>query len=160
MTTTKLALVQPAVKPSRRRAPRRPPVAGKDLGVVAQVRTALRPENRLATLLGALLGGFVPVATFTVAHVELSQVVPLYLQPMMLLVLGGLVYSAKTVYSWGRAAFASGPKALGFVVLAEGVMTCSGVAWLSYAALGYLVFINAVATGCTLALPAPKPEVI
>ena len=35
---------------------------GRPVGIVDQVRTACRRENRLATLLGALLGGFVPLA--------------------------------------------------------------------------------------------------
>jgi hypothetical protein len=69
-------------------------------------------------------------------------------------VLGGLVFSALTVFRWGRLAFGSPVKALGFVVLAEGVMTFCSTAWLSVVALGYLVLINAIATGCTIALGA------
>jgi len=137
----------------RRRAPRtqtRPDA--RTLGVVAQVRMAFQRQQLLATLLGGLLGGFVPAATFTVAHQEVLATVPLRHQPLALLVLGGLVYSAKTVYAWGRMAFASGAKALGFTLLIEGVMTCSSVEWLSYAALAYLIAINAIATGCILAL--------
>lgn len=138
----------------RTRAPRR----GRPVSIVDQVRTACRRENRLATLLGALLGGFVPLATFTVAHRELDLSAALWTQPLALLVLGGLIYSARTVYEWARLAFVSPVKALGFTVLLEGVMTCSGVEWLSYSALGYLIGVNAIAAGVTLALGARRPE--
>jgi hypothetical protein len=146
-----LKIVKPR-PPKRASRPRRL-VDSAALGVVAQVRTALKPHNRLATVLGAALGGFIPLASFTVSHNEVKS---LWSLPA-LLVLGGLVYSAKTVYAWGKMAFASGAKALGFTVLVEGVMTCSGVPWLSHTALGYLIAINAVATGCTLALPPRAP---
>lgn len=125
------------------------------LGVVEQVRVALQPKNRLATLLGFLLGGFVPLASYVVAHYEIASSEALYTQLSSYLVLGGLLYSAKTVYAWGKRAFASPAKALGFVVLLEGVMTTSSTAWLAIAALSYLVVINGVATGCTL---STRPE--
>ena len=41
------------------------------------------------------------------------------------IVAGGLLYSAKTVYAWGKLAFHTAAKALGFVVLLEGVMILS-----------------------------------
>jgi len=113
------------------------------------VRTAIMPENALATAMGAILGGFVPLATFTVAHQELGGT-EWYLQPKLALVLGGLLYSAKTVVHWGHLAFRDRTKALGFVILLEGVMIFSATAWLSYFALALLVAINAIATGVTL----------
>ena len=125
-------------------APRRAP------GVVEQVRGALRPRARLATALGFLLGGFVPVAVYVIAHHELDWSAPLYLQRGTLLVLGGLLFSASTEFNWGRMAFHAGGKALGFVVLLEGVMVTSTTAWLAMAALVYLVGVNGVATGCNL----------
>jgi predicted aminopeptidase len=144
---------------SRRKLSRR--VARNDaraLGVVAQVRTAFRRRHLLATAIGALLGGFVPLIVFTVAHHELSLSLPTWrIAVCVCIVAAGLMYSAKTVSAWGRMAFRDGAKAVGFTVLVEGAMTFSGVGWLSYAALAYLVSINAIATGCTLALsPAPK----
>ena len=94
-------------------APRRSPTP---LGVVAQVRLAFRPKARLATVLGALLGGFVPLASYTVAHQE-ANFDTLRGWIAVGLVLGGLVFSAKTVREWGELAFHDGRKALGFVVL-------------------------------------------
>lgn len=120
-------------------------------GVVAQVTESLRPQNRLATALGFLLGGIVPLATYVVAHREIAPERPLYGQLAAFLVLGGLVYSARTVYDWGKLAFRLSMKALGFVVLIEGVMISSHTEWLSITALAYLIAINGVATGCTLA---------
>jgi VIT1/CCC1 family predicted Fe2+/Mn2+ transporter len=123
---------------------------------VDQVRIALRPRNRLATFLGFLLGGFVPLASFFVAHFELSAITPLYTQRALYLVLGGLAYSAKTVWQWGTLAFQNGFKAFGFVVLLEGVMVTSHILWLSIAALVYLMAINGIATGCNLTAKASR----
>lgn len=132
--------------PQRERAARQPAT-----GVVAQVREAFRPKNRLATTLGCLLGGFVPLASYVVSHHELDATAGLWQLPA-LLVLGGLAYSARTVYAWGCLAFGAPIKALGFVVLVEGVMVASRTPWLSAAALAYLICINGIATGCTLAV--------
>jgi hypothetical protein len=64
--------------------------------------------------------------------------------------LGGLVYSAKTVWQWGTVAFQNAFKALGFVILLEDVMVTSHIPWLSITALVYLMAINGIATGCNL----------
>lgn len=130
----------------RRTVPARPQIR-RNAGVVEQVRVALAREHRLATFIGALLGAFVPFATFVVAHCELGG----WRDPRGLLVLGGLLFSARTVYQWGRLALDSWPKALGFTVLVEGVMVASSQRWLAVLALVYLSLINAVATGVTLA---------
>jgi hypothetical protein len=103
--------------------------------------------NPGAALLGAALGGFVPCATYTVSHAADSS----SSWVIWGLVGGGLLYSAKTVWQWGRLSFNDGLKATGFVVLLEGVMVASPCTWLARAALGYLVLINAIATACLLA---------
>lgn len=125
-------------------APKRP----ADAGIVGMVRQAARRENRLATAIGALFGGFVPIASFALVHGELGS--DWYLDPKSALVAGGLLYSAKTVVQWAQLAFRDRAKAYGFAVLVEGVMTFSATAWLAYTALALLVSINAVATGVTL----------
>ena len=136
----------------------------KSSGVVSQVRAALQPKARLATCLGFLLGGFVPLASYVVAHHEIDPSKPLYLQVATAIVLGGLVYSARTVYEWGKMAFQSPFKATGFVLLTEGIMVTAQSRWLAIAALAYLIVINGVATGCNLSLrkddePAPAEKV-
>jgi hypothetical protein len=129
-------------------------VTTRELGVVDQVRAAFAPKARLATFLGCLLGGFVPVATFVVAHYEVdtARLGSSHSVLSIVLVLGGLLFSAKTVYGWGKLAFQAPAKAFGFVILTEGVMTLAQTSWLSVAALIYLVAINGIATGCTLSL--------
>lgn len=123
----------------------------KRLGIVDQVRIATSRQFRLATMIGCMLGAIVPLATFAIIHVELTASVDWYTQPELLIVVGGLIYSARTVYQWGKLAFSSWAKAAGFTLLLEGVMTLSEQTWLATLALIYLCLINAIATGVTLA---------
>jgi hypothetical protein len=144
-----LAVVTQRPKTTRRARPQRRTVP---IGVVDQVTAALRPGARLATVLGFMLGGFVPLASYVVAHFDVDRAIALYEQVSTLLVIGGLLYSAKTVYAWGALAFRAPLKSAGFVVLLEGVMVFAQTQWLALAALAYLVAINGLATGCNLAL--------
>ncbi len=118
--------------------------------IVSQVREAFSKKRRLASAAGLLLGGFVPLASFVLAHQEIDRE-RLWSVPTAL-VAGGLLYSAKTVYAWGAIAFLSRLKSAGFVVLLEGVMIASQARWLSLTALAYLIIINGLATGCNLSL--------
>jgi hypothetical protein len=122
------------------------------MGVVDQVVLALSPRNRLATSLGFILGGVVPVATYAEAHVDLDAMRPLYEQAATFLVIGGLVFSGKTVFAWAKCAFRDAWKAAGFVLLLEGVMITSNVPALPLVLLGILVAVNGIATGCILSL--------
>lgn len=115
-------------------------------GVIEQFRVA--KSNRAGLIGGALLGAVVPFVTFWVSHFELDRAN--LFSPALFLVLGGLVYSAKTVWQWGCLAFEDPWKATGFVLLIEGTMIITATLWLAVLALVYLVVINAVATGCTL----------
>lgn len=122
------------------------------MGVVDEVEVAFSPRSRLATQLGFVLGGVIPIATYLEAHCELDVSQPLYTQPAAFLVAGGLLFSAKTVFAWGQRAFRDAWKAAGFVVLLEGVMITSHVPVLPLVLLAILVAINGIATGCTLSL--------
>lgn len=128
-----------------------------NVNIIDQFRAARR--HPIAALLGALLGGVVPLVTYVVAHYELRDG---WIEPRAALVAGGLAYSAKTVWQWGRLAFKCPWKATGFVLLLEGVMVLSSIPWLARLALSYLMGINAVATACTIAHDdkpaAPEPE--
>jgi hypothetical protein len=129
------------------------------MGIVDEVVLALGPRDRIATAIGFVFGGSVPIATFLEAH-RLDAHRPLYHQVGAYLVLGGLAYSAKTVFAWALRAFRDRVKAAGFVLLLEGVMITSHVPALPYVLLALLVAINGIATGCTLiADRAPAPRV-
>lgn len=130
----------------------------EDFGVVAQVKRALRPNARTACLVGFLLGGFVPLASYILAHQEFDTAQGGIVWLTVLLIAGGLVYSAKTVFAWGKLAFGSPLKALGWTVLLEGVMVCARTRWLSMSALIYLILINGVATACALTIKQVKGQ--
>ena len=70
---------------------------------------------------------------------------------MLAVVLGCAVFSAITVYKFGRATFGDTRKALGFVLAIEGVMLVSTGAT-SNVALVVLIAINALANGAAIAL--------
>lgn len=120
------------------------------LDVVGQIRLAFARGNRLAALVGVMLGGFVPVAVYVVWHRESGNFAGH--ERAWVLAAGGLLYSATTVFEWARMAFGSRVKAVGFVVLLEGVMVTNSTYWLALVAFGYLVAINGMATACTLSL--------
>ncbi len=125
--------------------------AAREPGVIQQVRRAFASGNRLGAVVGLLLGGFVPIALYSIAHQAGFSVLSGSLPTMQAtLVTGGLLYSAQTVYQWARLAFAQATKAVGFCLLLEGVMVTSGIHWLAVAALCYLVGINGIATACQL----------
>lgn len=146
----KNSTVVPIRRPST--APARAPRTPAKLGVIDQVRVATR--HRSASVLGFALGALVPVASWWLAHHEVTRAAPWATPIAALLVLGGLAYSAPTVYGWMLLAVGSKIKAAGFVLLVEGVLVASGSPWLVAVALACLVLINGTATACRLALGA------
>ena len=133
----KLALVN---KPKAIKKPKEP-------SVIEQVEYSFRRNNLLAIFGGFLFGGCPPIATFTVAHVAVKHesLMQIASQFSSYFVLGGLVYSSITVYQWKLMAVKNRYKAIGFVLLTEGVMTFIDIPWLCYLALFQLVIINWVA---------------
>ncbi len=95
--------------------------------VLSQIQTACVAGNRRASCIGFVLGGVIPALTFFVDRYEVKGDIPLHHQIPAFLVLGGMVFSAKTVFEWARLAFHNGFKALGFVVILEGAMIFSGL---------------------------------
>jgi hypothetical protein len=103
-----------------------PNVDYSTLGVVDQIRLAVKSENRLATFAGFLLGGIVPFITYILAHYEISSYTDFYSlfsQIATYLIIGGLIYSFNTVFYFGKLAFDSSIKSFGFTLLIEGTMT-------------------------------------
>lgn len=115
--------------------------------VVGQVQTAMA-SHPLAFLIALPFGGFVPLAVWTLTHLE----TPEWYQWIM--IGGGALFSSLTVIQWGEEVLESLPKAIGFAILLEGVMITSRTDWLSYTALGLLIVINAVA--CSVALSSRR----
>ena len=121
--------------------------------IVTQLECAIRRPQ--ATLIGALVGGIVPWFARTLAHDQLpaawtagNSALALV---MLAVVIGCALFSAITVYKFGRATFNDTRKALGFVAAIEGVMLVSTGAT-SDVALFVLILINALANGSSIAL--------
>ena len=121
--------------------------------VVTQLECAVR--NPHAALIGALIGGLVPWFGRTLAHDQVpaawSAGNTSLAMIMVAVVLGCALFSALSVYKFGKAAFGDSKKALGFVLALEGVMLVSTGAT-SAVALAVLILINAVANGSVIAL--------
>lgn len=121
--------------------------------VVSQLEIAIRRPQ--ATLIGALVGGLVPWFARTLAHEEVpaawSAGNHALVLVMLAVVLGCAIFSALTVYKFGRATFGDTRKALGFTLALEGVMLVSH-GTTSEVALAVLIAINALANGAGIAL--------
>jgi hypothetical protein len=162
-----------------KRGPGRPRVSNPDLpkgmGLVDMVRVACLRQYRIATIIGAIVGGSVPFAVYWLSHYYVDH--GLWSWSMVsadsgvnrsvvaaLLTLGGLVYSVSTVAEIIGLAVQSKSKGIGFTILMEGIMVAApdDLRWLAAYALVLLVVINAVSTGTKLArtstLRAPTPE--
>jgi hypothetical protein len=101
-------------------------------------RTAIRPASIILRALAAIGAGFLPIASYVVAHIEALE------RPAMWgLVIAALLYSAPTLAEWSQSWCGSRIKAWGFTILLEGVMVASTVTALSLAGLAMLVIINA-----------------
>ena len=137
----------------RRKQPRKIVDRSATVDVVTQLECAIR--NPHAALIGAVIGGLVPWFGRTLAHDQVPAAwdagsTGLALT-MVAVVLGCALFSALSVYKFGKAAFGDTRKALGFVLALEGVMLVShGVT--STIALAVLILINAVANGSVIAL--------
>ncbi len=121
--------------------------------VVSQLECAIRRPQ--ATLIGALVGGLVPWFARTLAHEEVPAAWSAgnhgLALVMIMVVLGCAVFSALTVYKFGRAVFGDVRKAIGFTLAMEGVMLVAHGAT-SAVALAVLIAINAVANGSVIAM--------
>ena len=135
-----------------------------DLDVLSQIRLTFSTKHALGAVVGCVLGSFVPFASFWLGHEEIrlanmfSMVWDAKAILVAVLVCGGLVFSAKTVYDWARRAFHNGSKALGFTVLLEGVMLFANTMELSIVALVLLMSMNGIGTSVNLVCKKPEKE--
>jgi len=153
--TARHLLYLPTMSKSNKRSKRSRGVVDRSatVDVVTQLEVAIRRPQ--ATLIGALVCGLVPWFGRTLAHDQLpaawSSSNDVLAAVMLAVVLGCAVFSAITVYKFGRATFGCAKKALGFVLAIEGVMLVSTGAT-SNVALAVLIAINALANGSAIAL--------
>lgn len=124
-------------------------------GIITQIEEALQSRPSVvagALLLGAIWGGFVPVAVFEITHVEkISLRAPLsQWDPLHYVVVAGLVFSSTSVWAWGRT-LCNAVKAAVFVSLLEGTMILSKTTWLSGVAIGLIVVTNMLVVGARAA---------
>lgn len=120
--------------------------------VIEAVKVAFQRRNRLAAFWGFIKGGWAPIASFDIVHSQLPKTTGNLNSALTVLVVGALLFSAPNVYEWCVAAFKSRAKALGFVVLIEGVMVFDQSVWLAYSALVLLIAINGIQSACNLAI--------
>jgi hypothetical protein len=132
---------------------RRPSPDHAAVDIVSQLECAIRHPQ--AALIGALVGGLVPWFARTLAHEQLpaawsagSHGLAIV---MLAVVLGCSVFSALSVYKFGRATFGDDRKAVGFAIAIEGVMLVAH-GTTSVVALLALILINALANGAIIAL--------
>ena len=121
--------------------------------VIDQTKIAFS-VSAIGACVGILLGSSIPLSTYMIAHHEWNCWISIY----TILILGGLLFSANSVFFWTKAAFRNTAKALGFVALVEGILIFSHIQWLSYLSLVILIGINAVSTGANLVLKPTVPK--
>ena len=95
-------------------------------------------QRTFGQVIAAVAAGFLPVASYVIAHIEAPD------RPWMWpLVAAALVYSAPTLADWSERWCKNRWKAWGFTALLEGVMVFSTIGYLAITGLAILVSINA-----------------
>lgn len=90
-------------------------------------------------VIAAIAAGFLPVASYVIAHVEAVQEGKAYLYG---LVVAALLYSAPTLATWAQRWAGHPVKAWAFTILLEFVAVLSHIQWLNLTGLVILVVIN------------------
>lgn len=126
-----------AVTEAKVAAPKAAPKARKQ-PTAAPIKVSAAQKRTIGQFCAAIAAGFLPIASFVMAHIE-SATNPF----LWVLVAAALTFSAPTLADWAKKWCGNQYKAWGFTVLLEGVMVFSHTAWLSYMGLVILVAINA-----------------
>jgi hypothetical protein len=123
MRQAKVVQINGASKPTPRKKP--------------AVKLNASDKRMFGQFIAAVAAGFLPIASYMLAHQEVKT------QPMLwILVLAALVFSAPTLATWAKKWCGGQYKAWGFTILLEGVMVCSQIELLSVAGLIILIAIN------------------
>lgn len=117
-----------------------------------QLRVSAARKRNLNKSFASLAAGFLPIASYVLAHYE-SKTTP----ELWILVAFALLFSAPTLAAWAQKWCVHQYKAWGFTGLLEGVMVLSHTQALSYAGLAILVLINA-SNAWELATAKPKAQ--
>lgn len=96
-------------------------------------------KRSASQIIAALAAGFLPIASYVIAHVEATQEGKSYLYG---LVACALAYSAPTLAKWSEKWAGHAVKAWGFTILLECVSVLSHIQWLNLSGLAILVIIN------------------
>jgi VIT1/CCC1 family predicted Fe2+/Mn2+ transporter len=119
--------------------------AARKLPTAAPIKVSAAQKRTIGQFVAAIASGFLPIASFVIAHHEAAS------EPLLwLLVAAALAFSAPSVASWAQKWCGHVVKAWGFTVLLEGVLVFAHHEALSLAGLAMLVMINA-ANAWTLA---------
>jgi hypothetical protein len=100
---------------------------------------AIKPSHlkNAQQVIAAIAAGFLPVASYVIAHIEAPHTPYLYA-----LVAAALGYSAPTLATWAKKWCGNIWKAISFTVLLECVSVFSHIEWLNFTGLVILVLIN------------------
>lgn len=130
---TEVAAVAVIEKPAKVAKP-----AARKLPSAAPIKVSAAQKRTIGQFVAAIASGFLPVASFVVAHFEAANDPKLWV-----LVVAALMFSAPSVAGWAQKWCGSTYKAWGFTVLLEGVLVFAHHELLSIGGLVMLVAINA-----------------
>jgi len=138
----------------------------QSLTVLDQVRLTFSKNNRMSLLIGSLWAGCIPVFSFIISHYE-TNIPDLFNMDgwnakkilMSLFVLGGLMFSFKSMYDLSKK-LARGDvvKAFGSALIFEGVLIFSGLYFVSILALTLIVSANIVGAAVNLVVQKSNPD--
>lgn len=108
-------------------------------------------KKTVGQTLAAIGAGFLPVASYMIAHQEVKT------NPYLgILVVAALLFSAPTLAEWAEKWCKSKFKAWGFTILLEGVMVFSQIQELAISALLILTAINCHSAWCSAGAKVPQ----
>lgn len=119
----------------------------KHTPILNQVQSFSR--NTTAAVAGSFLGALIPAITFHVAHEQIRTATMWEQWYLLVIVVAGLAFSAPKVATWAATAFQSRWAGIAFTIILEGTLTFTN-AWTTYAALAFLVAINAMSAAHNL----------
>jgi VIT1/CCC1 family predicted Fe2+/Mn2+ transporter len=108
------------------------------LPTAAPIKVSAAQKRTIGQFVAAIASGFLPIASFVIAHQEAAS------QPLLwILVAAALMFSAPSVASWANKWCGHQIKAWGFTVLLEGTLVFAHHEALSLGGLAILILVNA-----------------